>query len=196
MKKQTLPVIIAICVFCAQACIDKDYDFSARDKNAVLYIPPVPVGAVDTAWFKSNLTELPGIYGDFAMEYLVSNLFTEEVAEKFFFDGAGDISLVGNLDMFISGLNESAVITMQLSLTDREGNAIDEIKLADRKVTNKASQEFLLQVASDKAPFMANADGIRIVFVFDGLENVTLDRDDYLVLNQLVLKTGGMHVEF
>ncbi|MDR0765649.1 MAG: hypothetical protein LBF09_01755 [Odoribacteraceae bacterium] len=198
MKQQTLHVVIAAvaCLFVTRACVDKDYDLGELDKEAVINIPPVPVGSVDTAWFKSNLVEIeiPGLPGTLALEYLVEGLFTEEVAEKFFFEGAGDISLEGKLNVFITGINADANITARLNIIDRQGENINAILIDDSQVKNKTIQDFVLHIDSEYTPYMADADGIKITFIFEGLENITLDRDDFLVLDNLVLKTGGMHV--
>jgi hypothetical protein len=199
MKTTTTIFLAAVLLLTAQACVDKSYDLGELDKDAVLNIPPVPVGTVDTAWFKSNLdtvkVEIPGFLGTFAMEYSIKNFFTEDIISKFFFDGADDVTLKGKLDIFITGINANALITMRVNIIDKEGEPILEIPFEDTQVANRASQDFILLIDKARVPYMATASGVKITFIFSNLGTIALTRDDFLVLNSLVLKTGGMLIE-
>ena len=200
MCKQNLQGILLAILLCTviQSCVDKDYDWDALDKQAVMNIPPVPVGSIDTAWFKSNLTTVvvPDYPGVFAMEFVVKELFTDDVVSKFFFDGARTATLEGQLSIAITHLNDDARILMLMNILNVDDEVIDAVMIDSKEARNKREgQPFVLEIDSEYMRHMGPASGVKITFILDGLTEVGLDRDDYLALTGLVLKTGGMQID-
>jgi hypothetical protein len=179
-----------------QACVDKDYDLSELDTEVMLHIPPVPVGTLDTAWFTSLSTvTIPDLSEAVAREYVVDSLFTEEIISKFFFDGATTISLTGNMDISIADLSPETGITIQIHALDENNEVINAIRIEEKEMKNKTQQKFLLKIEGEYMSHMEHARGIKITFIFNDLGDFDLGQDDYLLLNNLVLKTGGMKTE-
>jgi hypothetical protein len=181
--------------------VDQDYDLDNLDKDAVFNVPPVPVGTVDTAWFTGDMTgipgwvEIPGVDGTITMEHVLDNLFTEDIISKFFFDGAASASLEGKVDIDIASFSPDASLTMQLGILGDDGEVISDIELNSMALTNTKGQNFLLQINREDMIKMATARGVKITLVFENLDDFHLTRDDYLLLKNLVLKTGGMHLD-
>ncbi|MDR1273430.1 MAG: hypothetical protein LBK12_02670 [Odoribacteraceae bacterium] len=182
--------------FGLQACVDPDYDLDELDYDAVFNIPPVPVGSVDTAWFKTNLVEveLPGRPGTFAMEYVVKDIFTEDIVNKFFFEGAKAASLEGKIDLNIANLGSDAAILTELNVLDADNEVIGAVTIRSGSIYNAREQEFSMHIDAEAMQYMQEARGVKITFVFTGLSTVDIDLDDYLLLHGLVLKTGGMYI--
>jgi hypothetical protein len=179
--------------------VDPDYDLDTLDKGAVFHIPPVPVGSVDTAFLtgEGKVIQLPpGVFADFRLQYPIEGIFTEDIIDKFFFEGAETASLVGKIDVMIASINSDANIVAQMSIINEEGDEIDGFEQAESQLTNTANQDFALTIKKEQMHLMKDARGVLITFVFSGLTSVGLDPDDYLLLHDLVLKTGGMHFDF
>ncbi|MDR1415366.1 MAG: hypothetical protein LBI96_06105 [Odoribacteraceae bacterium] len=199
MYKLLTKRIAIACLAClvAQACVDENYDLDDLNTEAVFYLPPIPVGSVDTAWLMENLTkiEIPDDPGTFALEYVIQDIFTEDIIGKFFFEGAGDISLEGKLDLAVAALDNDAGIVMKLNILDSQDNIIGSVAVDDGDALNTIGQDFAMHISGDYLRHMTEARGVRIVFVFTGCSDVNLAQTDYLVLRDLVLKTGGMFLD-
>jgi hypothetical protein len=183
--------------FAMQACVDQDYDLDELDNDAVFYIPPVPVGSVDTAWFKNEdvvEVELPGFAGTFAVEYVVNDIFTEDIVKKFFFEGSRGASLEGKIDLNITRLESNTGITTRLNVLDEAGEVIEAVAIEGGSVRNAKDQDFTMRIDAASTPHMQEARGVKITFIFTGISAVTLEPDDYILLHGLVLKTGGMYI--
>jgi hypothetical protein len=198
MKTFSRVAITVLAIMSIQACVDKDYDLDNLNNEAVFHVPPVPVGTVDTAWFKSNIVEVPvppGMSFSFALRYVMGNLFTSDVIEKFFFEGAGDVSLDGKIDIVISSLNQDVRITTLMSILDENEEPIEDITIENGLLTNSIGQPFKLGIKGEHARYMAGASGVEIIFLFENISSISLDRNDYLLIKDLVLKTGGMFID-
>jgi hypothetical protein len=181
-----------------RGCVDSDYDLDTLDKEAIFYIPPVPVGALDTAFLTGEgVVVHPGIGPErFSLEYPVNGIFSEDIVDKFFFDGARTASLEGKIDIVIEELAQNTDIVARMYITDEEGNVIQGIEIADRPLDNANGQPFILTIEKEYMHLMKDARGVRIILDFTGSMFDYSQSDGYILLYDLVLKTGGMHIDF
>jgi hypothetical protein len=128
------------------------------------------------------------------MEYVVKDIFTEDIVEKFFFEGAKSASLEGKMDVNIANLEGDFEIITRLNVLDADDEVIDAVVIEGGKIRNAAHQDFAMHITEGSMRHMKEARGAKITFVFTGRATVDIDRDDYLLLHGLVLKTGGMYI--
>lgn len=187
-----------------QACTDKDYDLDDIDKNGVIPIPPVPLGSFDTIRVEGleELPEIPPIFlpqapQEVAYKYVLNDLFNGSFVKNFFYEGAKDIQLLGLIDVMILTENSGLATAIQFKVLDEDYNEIPQIKIADQNdfIYGK-NQPLKIVLESQYFKYFRenNATHLELNIVLRA-NSIAITEKDYIFLKELVLKTGGLHVE-
>jgi hypothetical protein len=222
----------AICVAALlpfmQSCVDNDYDIDELNKNAVFKTPPVPFGDIDRLWLEGlygiefpeiNMDELPDWVletelplDSIAKEQTLENLFTEDIIDKFFFEGAGnDVILEAYTDIHIfrdddEPVNEEFKIALLIDVLDANSNVIEGIKILKddgtaNSFTSANNQKIQVRFPCGKFNLMKQASGLKLTFLIKAtrvnIAYLLSRRDkDYIDIRNVILKTGGIHIKF
>lgn len=182
------------------SCIDKDYNWDDLDRTGVLRIPPVMFGNIDTIYLEGlpNAIFPGGIpLPDWiiAKSDTIKGLFDGDAVRDFFFEGAGavEISAKADIDLEISG------VTIEIGFypIDYEGQTIKEVEINKQILSVNHDQEFSIIVSSEHMKYMENAKdlGLTIILRTDNA-SIWIGEDDYIFIKNIIVKTGGYHIDF
>jgi hypothetical protein len=199
VKSAFFQLSIGLCLI-FQSCIDHDYDFDAINKTAHFNIPPVPLGQLDTIFLNTSgyTIDIPEelkleiTATQYMLETVVEGLFNDEVIERFFYDGADDVVLNSDLELDL-GNKDTFSMNIGFSILDANGKVIEEIKIPNIYVERTSRQKAAIIFGKEYMKYMKPARSLCISIVIDTLPS-SLGKDSYLLLDKLVLNTGGMSI--
>lgn len=204
MKCKFCALLFALLSFCfLQSCVDKEYDFDNLNKEGTFYIPPVPLGSIDTI-FVTMLDGLPsipdslippGIGNSVAFSDTIKGLFNEDVNSRFFFDGAGNVSLQTDADLHVLTEASNVRAMIGFSVLDENGKLINEVKIPSVELVYGVNAGKQILFASQYMKYMANASDLHITIVIKA-ESLSFNSKNYLLFNNVVLKSGGISFDF
>lgn len=199
MKQLTRFIIITVFSFLLLSCIEKEYDWDNMDKTGVLNIPPVMFGNIDTIYL-DGLSEaiIPGGIpipdASIAKRDTIKGLFDGDAIKDFFFEGAGDvgISAKADIDVAITGVS----IDIYCFPVDYEGNIIEEVKIKKQTLSTGKDIDFSITVSSDDMKYMEKAQDLGLVIVLSSEDaSVWIGEYDYIFIKNVIVKTGGYHID-
>lgn len=195
--KKILNVIVCLSMaaFIMQSCVDKDFD--DINKNIEFNVPPIPLGSLDTIYV-GNLPYIP-VEINYTVADTIKGLFDEDTNKRFFYDGADDVELVGNMDIVLGEPSmQSTTLTISVNIIDLiDGQYVEnqaKVTIAPVTFTPKINQPFTIKIAADQMQYMKYANGLRFKVNFN-LPTVNLKNTDYLLLKDVVIKTGGISLD-
>lgn len=200
MKKTVSIFCIIIFQFIFFSCIDKEYDWDDLDRTGVLRIPPVMFGNIDTIYLQ-GLPEaiIPGGIPlpdwTIAKSDTIKGLFDGDAVRDFFFEGAGavEISAQADIDMEISGIT----IELHCFPIDYEGNIINEVKIEKQTLSADKDQKLSVIIPSEGMRYMENAKDLGLIIVLKTRNAfIWIGEDDYIFIKNVIVKTGGYHIDF
>ncbi|GAB6012084.1 hypothetical protein [Viscerimonas tarda] len=216
--------LMALALF-MPSCVEKEYDIDDLNKDALFNVPPVPFGSIDTFFVQGLLgvdipdwVELPPIIDNpylsepdtIAKEQIIDNIFSKDIIDQFFHESAtSDVILEAVADVHVlrgvnNAANENIAIDAVLEITDSRGQVINEFRIPmPDKLVSKDNQPFKIRFPHQQFGYMKDASGLRFVFIIrataqDLLNIITKDDDkeDYIFIRKIVLKSGGLHFTF
>lgn len=206
------PLFLLLFVAGAVACVDNDYDWDDVNKDGIFNIPPVPFGNLDSIWLAAMPGNRPPIPPIENIDFRVTKskteegLFDEELAKKFFFEGAEAVSLEGNIEISVPKLSDEMTLTIESKILDHNGDVLSDVEIQNQFFELKEDKsenlfEFKLTIPKEGIPYMNTARDIQFSFIFDLRGNITegdlaeLDSNsNFIYINQLVFKSGGVHI--
>ena len=186
------------------ACINNDFDTDKLNKDGSFQIPPVPLGNVDTIWIEGlpevpvlpEGVEIPQSFETDARREVISNLFTKDILDKFFNEKAkSDVKLEAKADILI--LNEFAglEVDVEFEVADFNGEVIPEVKIPSQKLAYGEGQDFVIRFPKESFKYMKDAKDLNLIFVIKA-QSISITDNDYALIRDVVLKSGGIHFEF
>lgn len=195
--KKPLQIIfyLSALILSMQSCIDKDFD--DINKNVEFKVPPIPFGSLDTIYLP-QLPPLP-IALNYTVEDTIKNLFDEDTNDKFFYEGADDVELTGGLDLVLKNpAMQGTTLNVTVKVVDYQNEAYVSnpatVTFSPTTVSVAKDQAFTVTIGSDEMKHMKNANGLVFRLQFN-IPSITLDSDDYLLLKDVVIKTGGINFD-
>lgn len=199
MKQLIRFIIIAISSFFSISCVNREYNWDNLDKTGVLNIPPVMFGNIDTIYLE-GLSEaiipegIPVPDAAISKSDTIKGLFDGDVIEDFFFDGAGniEISAKADIDVAITGVT----IDIYCFPVDYQGKYIEEVKIDKQTLTTGKDINFSIAIASEDMKYMENAKDLGLIIVLQSKNAyVWIGEDDYIFIKNVIVKTGGYHID-
>lgn len=180
--------------------MDKDYNWDDLDRTGVLRIPPVMFGNIDTIYLEGLPNAiLPGGIPlpdwTIAKSDTIKGLFDGDAVRDFFFEGAGavEISAKADFDLEISGIT----IEIHCFPIDNEGEVIEEVEIEKQILNVNRDQKLSIIVSSEQMKYMENAKDLGLIIVFKTDDAfVWIGEDDYIFIKNVIVKTGGYHIDF
>lgn len=191
---------ILIIILAVQSCVDKEYDWNNLDTNGVIYIPPIPLGSLDTIHLHGlPLGELPsGIpIPDFSIVkgYEISGLFEGNAVKNFFFEGANavEISFKIDVDLEIKGI----VIDVYLDVMNQDDQKNTQVIIPKQRLVIGKKQQLTVRIGPEYMKYMENAKDLRYTFAIIGKDaTIWIGENDYIYMGEAIIKTGGFHYDF
>lgn len=203
LSMYTSACILFVLLFMA-SCINNDFDTDKFNKDGSFLIPPVPLGNIDTIWI-DGLPEVPippvGIevpqYFEIeARREIISDLFTKDILDKFFNEKAkGDVRLESVADISIMTKSSGLEVKVAFEVADYNGEVIEEVKIPSQTLVYGEGQMFTVQFPQEYFKYMKNAKDLNLIFVIKA-QSINITNNDYALLRNVVLKSGGIHFEF
>lgn len=201
MKQLARLILITMCLFLTvSSCVDKGYEWDELDKTGVLNIPPVMFGNIDTIYLE-GLPEgiIPGgiPLPDFSLSRgdVIHGLFDGDAVRDFFFDGAAtvEISAKADIDLSISGVT----IELYFYPIDYDGNIMEDIIIAKQTLAAGKDQQLSIIVPSEYMRYMSSAKDLGLTVVLSAKDaSIWIGEDDYIFIKNVIVKTGGYHIDF
>jgi hypothetical protein len=200
--------------------VDNDYDMDDLNKEAVFKIPPVPFGNIDKFDIETiardngtipedlDLDAFDGTPIDLETGYYsetIENLFTEDIIDKFFFEGAGDdVVLKADADIHLlrnDGEEENLefLLNAVMRVTDESGNELPVIIPYSGYLYSKDNQPVEVRFPKEYFHYMKDASGLKFTFgIKTHINNIgaVLDGDNYIQLRNVLLTSAGMKFKF
>lgn len=199
MKQLIRFIIIAISSFFFLSCVNSEYNWDNLDKTGVLNIPPVMFGNIDTIYLE-GLSEaiipegIPVPDAAITKSDTIKGLFDGDVIEDFFFDGAGNIEISAKADIDVA--TTGVTIDIYCFPVDYQGKYIEEVKIDKQTLTTGKDINFSITIASEDMKYMENAKDLGLIIVLQSKNAyIWIGEDDYIFIKNVIVKTGGYHID-
>jgi hypothetical protein len=200
--------------------VDNDYDMDDLNKEAVFKIPPFPFGNIDKFNIEEivrdngmipedlDLSNFQGVSIDLETGYYsetAEGLFTEDITDKFFFEGAGeDVVLKADADIHLlrnDGEEENLefLVRAAMYVTDKDGNELPVKIPYSGNLYSKDNQPIEIRFSKEDFSYMKDASGLKFVFGIKthiGNIGTVLDGNNYIQLRNVLLASAGMKFKF
>lgn len=193
--------IIAMMLLCSTfSCVDSKYHWDNMNKEGVLEVPPVPLGAfkalvLDDLFEESlEIKDLPT--GTYHADYTFENLFGDKSIKRFFHDYVKrDIILAGKIEMHMLGWDSELAMEVDFFALDNEKKILSDINIKGNTKVVYGVQDIDIIIPQEDVPLMRQAEHLLMRVTLDTPKNITLTEGDSLKLSNMIIKTAGYLVD-
>lgn len=182
------------------SCIDSDYHWDNMNKTGIIELPPVPLGAFETLVIKNlngHEVNIPGIDSHtYEFKYAFKNLFGESSIKNFFHDYVNrDISIEGQLDMYILGENSGMDVDIDFEPLDVQEEVVQGVHIKGFKDVKYGTQHLAIVIPKDDIAKMRKAEHLQMKITLTTPTSIKLADGDSIKLSKMIIKTAGYLVD-
>lgn len=184
-----------------QSCIDSEYNWDNINTEGVLNIPPIPLGNYEVTLNRLDFDvqydkgiEIPSF--TFQFDDTIKDIFSSNSVKDFFHEYmTRDLSIEGELDMNV--LTESNIsIDIQFNVLDVNNKIIKQVEIEGTDKLQPGKQNLTIIFPKEDAIYMKDSEHLLLKVRVRTPNQLFAPKDtDYILLKDLIIKTGGYYVE-
>lgn len=200
MRKLVISIAMLSVLLVTPSCIDSKYHWDNLNKEGVVDIPPVPLGAfkpiVIGDFFEEPLVikDLPS--ATYVDKYNFENLFGDKSIKRFFHDYVErDIIIAGKFEMKMLGWDSGMTMDIDFYALDANKEVLENIDIQGNMRIEYGTQNLIIKIPREDVPKMRQAEHLQMKITFYTPINITIVEGDYLQLSEMIIKTAGYLVD-
>lgn len=200
MRKLIISIAMLSVLLTTFSCVDSKYHWDNLNKEGVVDIPPVPLGAfkpiVIGDFFKEPLVikDLP--IGKYKGDYVFENLFGDKSIKRFFHDYVErDIILAGKLEMYMLGWDSDLTLDVDFFALDENKKTLSDINIKGNMKVEFGTQQLNIIIPKEDVPLMRQAQHLQMTLTLETPRNITIVEGDYIKLSEMIIKASGYLID-
>lgn len=191
-------------LFFSTSCKDNDYNFDDINKDVFYNIPRIPfisqkfsldeifdIAELDPYLPNSGVIEIPPLDKKIAGDFVINNIFDNDATSKFFHPYMTNDFVIHTV--FKASFMERNDVSwiLDFDILDANNREVTGLEIQD-VVVNTNNSEIAIVIPKESYKAMENAKHIRfnVSLQFKNFHSIKVD--DYVVLEQIFIQTGGL----